>query len=492
MNDVHRAAVVRAATLEARAWPPAVRALRALGFDAVDVPVVWREHARATDRLRFEGPLDLRAFLDVVAAEGMRAVVRLGPTSTAEAPALGVPDRVLRDARVHARTRRGNPMVTLDGLRLVPLPSLASRVWREEVARWLAAAVDALGDHVASGTVARVVVGPAGLRALRDSPTDRDHHPDIDGDGDDGAIERRVAGEYLRALVADVVSCGVPRERVVVAAPGHVLGHPATLDLAADHPVFVRAPTPRAGVEGVWRVARLAASLPRGAVVEVAAGTAPFQSPVRATHALQTARVAAAAGAATLTVAAGCAGHRWPGALLDERGEPRAHAAHWGRFLAASKAWPAMDPRTERAAVIPVDAERVARWRASPGLGALPRSPLVARGVHPATLAGDPEDRSFESERSLTRAGAPWSLALTPDALRPAGEGFAGASTSEGSALARAVEGDDGRWLLLVSASEATALVPLRGAWRDERGEAVDVAEVTEGDVRVLRGEAVT
>lgn len=43
-----------------------------------------------------------------------------------------------------------------------------------------------------------------------------------------------------------------------------------------------------------------------------------------------------------------------------------------------------------------------------------------------------------------------------------------------------------------MSASEAPAVVPLRGAWRDERGEAVDVAEVTEGDVRVLRGEAAT
>lgn len=492
MNELHRAAVVRAATLEPRAWLPAVRALRALGFDAIDVPLVWREHARAADRLSFEGALDVRAFLDVVAGEGMRAVVRVGPTSTAEAPALGVPDRVLRDPRVHARTRRGNPIVTPDGLRLVPLPSFGSLAYRAEVARWLAAAVEALGDHVASGAVARVIVGPAGMRALRDSPTDRDHHPDIDAEGDDGDVERRVADGFLRGLVDVVASCGVPGARVVVAAPGHVLAHPATLDVAARHPVFVRAPTPRAGVEGVWRVARLAASLPRGAVVEVASGTAPFQSPVRATHALQTARIVAAAGVASLTVAEGCAGHRWPGALLDERGGARPHAPHWGAFLDASKLWPAVDPRTERAAVIPVDAARVARWRAAPGLGALPRSPLVARGVHPASLAADPDDGSFERERSLTRAGTPWSLARSEDAFTPAGEDFAPAPSSEGAALARVVDAGDGRWLFLVSATEATATVPLRGAWRDERGARVDAVDVPEGEVRALREEAAT
>lgn len=486
MNEVQRAAVVRAATLEPRTWATAVRALRGLGFDTVDVPVVWREHARG-DGFSFEGALDLRAFLDVVAAEGMRAIVRLGPTCAPEAPALGVPDAVLRDPRVHARTRRGNPVVTPEGLRLVPLPSFGSRAWRAEVARWLSAAVEALGEHVASGVITGVVVGPSGMRALRDSPSDRDHHPDIDIEGEDGVVERQVAADYLRGLADVVASCGVARERVIVAAPGHPLAHPATLDLAEAYPVLVHAGAPRAGVEGIWRVARLAASLPRGALVEVSSGAAPFASPVRATHALQAARVAAAAGVAALTVAAGCAGHRWPGALLDEEGAPRAHASHWARFLDASRSWPAMDARRERAVVVPVDASRVARWRASPALGALPRSPIVARGVHPSALGGAPDDDTFSRERALTEAGVPWAYATRDDALHATDEGFV--STGEGRALARRVEGEDGRWLLLVSASEAVATVALPGAWRDERGEAVTAVDVAEGEVRVLRGE---
>ncbi len=102
-----RAALVRPTTLDPSAWPAALGALRDLGFDAVDVPLVWREHERPDGKLDLEHPEDLRGFFERVAARDLAAMVRLGPVCAEEAPALGVPDRILQSAGFCARTRRG-------------------------------------------------------------------------------------------------------------------------------------------------------------------------------------------------------------------------------------------------------------------------------------------------------------------------------------------------------------------------------------------------
>jgi hypothetical protein len=479
-----RAAVLRPTTLDPSVWPAALSALRTLGFDAVDVPLVWREHDRG-GALDLGAPRDLLKFFDLVAAEGFRAIVRLGPTCADDAPAMGLPDRLLRDPAVCARTRRGNPVVTLDGLRVMPLPSLGSARWRDESARWVRAASALLAPFVARGVVTTVVLGPAALRTLRDAPDDRDHHPDLPA-GEDPAVTLRA---YLDHLADAARGAGVADDALVYAAGGHPLASPQTLELAAARAVMLRASSPRWGVEGLWRVARLATTLPHGALLELRSGGAPFTAPVRATHALQAARVALAAGPRAITVAAGCVGHRWPGALLDEKGRPRAHAAHWAKALASASAWPAARPETERAEVVHVDAARVRGWWSAPALGELPRAATLESLAHPA-LAGGGDDDALRREQALRREARPFVLAADPAWCAPTDAPWVTSVTPPGAALLRAVQGPDGRCLLAVSASEETATVRVPEGWRDERGDAVDAVDVAEGEVRVLRAGA--
>ncbi len=267
-----RAAVLRPTTLDPSVWPVALAALRSLGFDAVDVPLVWREHDRG-GALDLGAPRDLLKFFDLVAAEGFRAIVRLGPTCADDAPAMGVPDRLLRDPAISARTRRGNPVVTLDGLRVMPVPSFGSARWRDEGAAWVRAASSLLAPLVARGVVTAVVLGPAALRTLRDAPDDRDHHPDLPAGGEDPTETLRA---YLDHLADAARGAGVADDALVYAAGGHALASPHTLSLAAARAVMLRAASPRWGVEGLWRLARLATTLPHGALLELHAGAAPL------------------------------------------------------------------------------------------------------------------------------------------------------------------------------------------------------------------------
>ncbi|MFO0628168.1 MAG: beta-galactosidase [Polyangiales bacterium] len=477
-----RAAVLRPTTLDPTVWPAALAALRDLGFDAVDVPLVWREHDREGE-VDLSAPRDLARFFDLVAAEGFRAIVRLGPTCAEDAPAMGIPDRLLRDPAVCARTRRGNPQVTLDGLRVMPLPSFGSARWREACARWVRAAATLLAPYAARGGVTAVVLGPAALLTLRDAPDDRDHHPDLPAEGEDPATTLRA---YLDHLAGAARAAGLPHAALVTprAPCPREPPHPdARRGARGDDPRAVAA----RGVEGLWRVARLATTLPHGALLELHAGGAPFAAPVRATHALQAARVALAAGPRAITVAAGCVGHRWPGALLDEKGRPRAHAAHWARALAAAAAWPAARPASERAEVVRVDAAVVRGWWSAPSLGELPRTATLTSLAHPALAGGD--DEALRREQALQREARPFTVAGDPAwCAPPEGEWVRGV-TPQGAALLRAVQTDGGRCLLAVSASEETASVQVSGRWRDEQGALVEAVEVAEGEVRVLRAE---
>ncbi len=330
--------------------------------------------------------------------------------------------------------------------------------------------------------VCAVALGPSALRTLRDAPDDRDHHPDLPAGGEDPTETLRA---YLDHLADAARGAGVADDALVYAAGGHALASPHTLSLAAARAVMLRAASPRWGVEGLWRLARLATTLPHGALLELHAGAAPFSAPVRATHALQAARVALAAGPRAVTVAAGCVGHRWPGALLDEKGRPRAHAAHWAKALADAAAWPEARPEAERAEVVPVDAARVRAWWSDASLGELPRAATLESLAHPALAGGG--DEVSRREQALVREGRPFIVAADPAWCAPTEAPWVTSVAPPGAALLRAVQGPEGRCLIAVSASEETATVRVTDGWRDERGAAVDAVAVAEGEVRVLR-----
>jgi hypothetical protein len=477
-----------------------------LGFNALDVPLVWREHERPDGRFDFEtGACDLRRFFSIVAGEGLRAVVHLGPWPSADVTHLGLPDRVLRDRRCQARTRRQNPVLVLDLPRLVPLPSMASGVYRAEAVAWIAAAVANLRPYLSEGTIVRVVVGHGPPAVLRDDPFEADHHPDARGDAApvlpphhpplDAAIsevERQceLARGFLLHLGEAAQRAGTPDEAITFAVPGSMLASPLVLALAPRYRLAFTVPPPRAGVTGIWREVRFAMALQGGVHCHLRAGGPPFEPPVRATHALQAARVAFAAGAWDVSIQAGCVGSRWIGALLDERADPRAHAARWSALLAEVSAWPRGEERGVPVAHRRVD---VVGARAATGVHPLPVGLLawVGMGLDELVAARDgapelgrtleealarqaiPHWRSPEGRETLPDDTALWA-ARAPRVSPP------------GAALVREVLWKGQRTLLVCSrVEEPVEVAPPPGCWRDERGLVTGARALSGGEVLV-------
>ena len=82
-------------------WADRIRKARQMGLNTIETYVAWNAHAPRPDEFRLDGGLDLGRFLDLVAAEGMFAIVRPGPYICAELTNGGLPGW-LRAAGVNA------------------------------------------------------------------------------------------------------------------------------------------------------------------------------------------------------------------------------------------------------------------------------------------------------------------------------------------------------------------------------------------------------
>lgn len=65
-------------------WADRIRSARLMGLNTIETYVAWNVHAPTPDVFDTTGPRDLGRFLDLVAAEGMHAIVRPGPYICAE------------------------------------------------------------------------------------------------------------------------------------------------------------------------------------------------------------------------------------------------------------------------------------------------------------------------------------------------------------------------------------------------------------------------
>jgi len=72
-------------------WADRIRKARQMGLNTVETYVAWNAHAPGPNEFRLDGGLDLGRFLDLVAAEGMLAIVRPGPYICAELTNGGLP-----------------------------------------------------------------------------------------------------------------------------------------------------------------------------------------------------------------------------------------------------------------------------------------------------------------------------------------------------------------------------------------------------------------
>lgn len=79
----------------ASSWPAELAKMKAAGIDVVASYVIWNHHERQDGRFDWRGNRDLRRFLQLARAAGLKAVVRVGPWSHAEVRFGGIPDWVV-------------------------------------------------------------------------------------------------------------------------------------------------------------------------------------------------------------------------------------------------------------------------------------------------------------------------------------------------------------------------------------------------------------
>jgi beta-galactosidase len=84
-------------------WADRIHKAKLMGLNTIETYVAWNAHAPTRGEWDATGGLDLARFLDLVAAEGMHAIVRPGPYICAEWDNGGLPAWLLRDESVGVR-----------------------------------------------------------------------------------------------------------------------------------------------------------------------------------------------------------------------------------------------------------------------------------------------------------------------------------------------------------------------------------------------------
>ena len=111
-------------------WADRLRKARLMGLNTVETYVPWNLHQPRPDHFRMDGALDLPAFLDLAAAEGLHVLLRPGPYICAEWEGGGLPSWLLNEPDIRLRSRDPRFLAAVDAYferLLTPLvPQLAT------------------------------------------------------------------------------------------------------------------------------------------------------------------------------------------------------------------------------------------------------------------------------------------------------------------------------------------------------------------------------
>lgn len=108
-------------------WADRIRKARLMGLNTIETYVAWNEHAPSPGVFRTDGSLDLGRFLDLVAAEGMRAIVRPGPYICAEWDNGGLPAWLFTDPTIGVRSSEPGYLAAVDAFMDQLLPIVVER-----------------------------------------------------------------------------------------------------------------------------------------------------------------------------------------------------------------------------------------------------------------------------------------------------------------------------------------------------------------------------
>jgi len=371
--------------VEPKRWAACLGAMRELGLVLVETYVPWRVHERDPGDVRWDRERDLGKFLELARAAGLGVVLRPGPHINAELTSFGMPDHVLAEPALQARTARGTPVFMPSPPRAWPVPSYACAAFRERVAGWYAAFAEVVRPHLApDGAVVALGIDNEAQMFFRLGAYDHDYHPESitwwrDASGLEGDAPRawlpddparciswvRFKDQYIaRALhefgklLDGVRLAGLARFHNLPPGP-HALYDLRGLQRAIGGPVGIDAYSPRSDFRELRRraLACVGNAQPLPIAFEVGVGFFPWfppldagDDPLRERDHLLT---LLAAGTRGFNLFMAVERDRYYGAAIDKHGKRAEHAA-WIRPLVDALAavdWPALR-RTAPIAVI--------------------------------------------------------------------------------------------------------------------------------------------
>ena len=95
-------------------WADRLRKARLMGLNTVETYVPWNLHQPQPDEFRTDGGLDIAAFLDLAASEGLHVLLRPGPYICAEWEGGGLPSWLLAEPDIRLRTRDPRFLAAVD------------------------------------------------------------------------------------------------------------------------------------------------------------------------------------------------------------------------------------------------------------------------------------------------------------------------------------------------------------------------------------------
>ncbi|ROS73334.1 beta-galactosidase family protein [Cellulomonas sp. PhB143] len=108
-------------------WADRIRKARLMGLNTIETYVAWNFHAPRPGVFETDGRRDLGRFLDLVAAEGLHAIVRPGPYVCAEWDGGGLPAWLLADPAVGVRRDEPRYLAAVADYYAALLPIVAER-----------------------------------------------------------------------------------------------------------------------------------------------------------------------------------------------------------------------------------------------------------------------------------------------------------------------------------------------------------------------------
>lgn len=425
------------------AWRPALERLKDLGLGMVETYVPWGVHELASpesspaphyDFGQIDPRKDLGRFIDLAAELELEVFLRPGPHINAEMTWFGLPERVVRDPDIQARSPRGNPVILYFPPKMFPVPSYASERYHEAVAEWYAAVAEVVRPRLhPQGPVTWLQVDNEAGFYFRNGPYCQDYHDDAIArfhtflDERHGGLEgvrgahrlpyregwsevsppdafdaRGGLGELARqldwcAFQEHLLAWSIGRmrgalERVGLTAP---TVHNVSLG-DGGLPVSVATMAHEVDVVGLdyyhsarehetikRRTLYLAGTAPVPYSPELGIGAPPWFTPLTHADSLYCAMAASAYGLRSFNLYMAVDRDRWFGAPIDVRGRAREEATDWRRFVEALEEvrFEALRCEAQVALQWPREYQRLSR--ATHQLGALSPSNLEAMGGLP-------------------------------------------------------------------------------------------------------------